>query len=50
VPAAAWSGPALTTATHPVRSIASAAATTLLGGPREPHRWFPSELVLRESA
>lgn len=51
VPAAAWSGPALTTATHPVRSIATAAATALLErGPREPHAWFPSELVLRESA
>jgi DNA-binding LacI/PurR family transcriptional regulator len=51
VPAAAWSGPALTTATHPVRTIASAAATAVLGGgSREPHTWFPSELVLRESA
>lgn len=51
VPAAAWSGPTLTTATHPIRDIASAAATAVLeGGRREPRTWFPSELVLRESA
>lgn len=51
LPAASWSAPMLTTATHPVRSIASAAATAVLeGGSREPHRWFPSELVVRESA
>jgi DNA-binding LacI/PurR family transcriptional regulator len=51
VPAAAWSGPTLTTATHPVRSIASAAAAAVLhAGDREPHTCFPSELVLRESA
>lgn len=49
VPAAEWS--ALTTATHPVRSIATAAAQALLGSTsREPRTWFPSELVLRESA
>jgi DNA-binding LacI/PurR family transcriptional regulator len=51
VAAAAWSTPALTTATHPVRAIATAAASALLErGPREPHTWFRSELVLRESA
>jgi DNA-binding LacI/PurR family transcriptional regulator len=49
VPAAEWS--ALTTATHPVRSIATAAAGALLERTlREPRTWFPSELVLRESA
>ena len=51
LPVAAWSHPALTTATHPVRAIATAAATAVLeAGPRPPHTWYPSELVLRASA
>lgn len=51
LPAAAWSGPALTTATHPVTRIATDAAVAVLrGGPAEPETLYPSELVLRESA
>jgi DNA-binding LacI/PurR family transcriptional regulator len=51
VPAAAWTGPALTTATHPVSRIAAAAATAVLTeAPVPPATWYPSELVLRESA
>jgi DNA-binding LacI/PurR family transcriptional regulator len=51
VPMAAWSGPALTTATHPVEAIATDAASAVLTGrPMAPHTWHPSELVLRESA
>jgi DNA-binding LacI/PurR family transcriptional regulator len=49
-PAAAWSGPALTTATHPVARIATDAATAVLrGGSAPPETRYPSELVLRES-
>ncbi|GAA1297526.1 LacI family DNA-binding transcriptional regulator [Pseudonocardia xinjiangensis] len=51
LPVAAWSGPALTTATHPVTRIATGAATAVLAGaPAEGTTWYPSELVLRESA
>jgi DNA-binding LacI/PurR family transcriptional regulator len=50
VPAAAWSGPALTTATHPVDRIASDAAAALLRGQAPPEVRYPSEIVLRESA
>lgn len=50
-PAAAWSGPPLTTATHPVARIATSAATALLSaGHEHAETWYPSELVLRESA
>ncbi|WP_369140071.1 LacI family DNA-binding transcriptional regulator [Modestobacter versicolor] len=52
VPAAASSGPGLTTATHPVEQIAAAAAHAVL---HRPDRGggvtrFPSELVVRASA
>jgi DNA-binding LacI/PurR family transcriptional regulator len=50
LPAAAWSGPALTTATHPVHRIASEAAAALLTGRVSPEVRYPSEMVLRESA
>ncbi|OZM79718.1 LacI family DNA-binding transcriptional regulator [Pseudonocardia sp. MH-G8] len=51
VPMAAWGFPALTTATHPVRAIATAAATAVLGGGAgPPQTWYRSELVLRASA
>ncbi|WP_211366794.1 LacI family DNA-binding transcriptional regulator [Pseudonocardia kunmingensis] len=51
VPMAAWGEPALTTATHPVRTIATTAATAVLGGEAvPPQTWYPSELVLRASA
>ena len=51
LPVAAWSYPALTTATHPVRALATAAATAVLDGrPGPGHTWYPSELVLRASA
>lgn len=51
VPAAAWTGPALTTATHPVDRIATDAARAVLrGGSAPPNTRYPSELVLRESA
>jgi DNA-binding LacI/PurR family transcriptional regulator len=51
IPAAAHSGPPLTTATHPVERIAAAAARAALrpaGAPEE--AWFRSDLVVRESA
>ena len=51
VPAAAWTGPALTTATHPVSRIAAGAATAVLNETRVPSAtWYRSELVLLESA
>lgn len=51
LPVAAWSEPALTTATHPVRAIAAAATAAVLDrGPMPPYTWYPSELVLRASA
>jgi DNA-binding LacI/PurR family transcriptional regulator len=52
VPAAALSHPALTTATHPVRRIATAAAEVVLdpAGAAAVPRSFPSELVQRTSA
>jgi DNA-binding LacI/PurR family transcriptional regulator len=51
VPAAAHSGPGLTTATHPVEQIATAAARAVLQGPRGSGvTRFPSELVVRASA
>lgn len=51
LPVAEWSDPALTTATHPVRAIATAAAVAVLDDdPVPPHTWYPSELVLRASA
>ena len=49
--AAEFSGPGLTTATHPVEQIAAAAAATALRAvDRVERRLFPSELVLRASA
>ncbi|WP_219414085.1 LacI family DNA-binding transcriptional regulator [Pseudonocardia nigra] len=51
VPVAALSGPALTTATHPVEQIAAAAATAVIDSAPVPEATvFGSELVLRESA
>lgn len=51
IPYAAVSSPALTTATHPVARIATAAATAVLDGrPVPPVTAFPSTLVARESA
>jgi DNA-binding LacI/PurR family transcriptional regulator len=52
VPAAALGHVSLTTATHPVRRIAAAAAEVVLGdtGAAAPQRFFPSELVERRSA
>jgi DNA-binding LacI/PurR family transcriptional regulator len=51
LPVAAWSEPALTTGTHPVRAIATAAATAVLHRDAvAPQTWYPSELVLRVSA
>jgi DNA-binding LacI/PurR family transcriptional regulator len=51
VPFAALSTPALTTATHPVRRIAAAAATAVLDSGQAPSASaYPSLLVLRESA
>lgn len=50
LPLAAFSGPALTTATHPVEQIAARAAATLLDRDRTPVTLFPSELVVRQSA
>jgi DNA-binding LacI/PurR family transcriptional regulator len=51
VPFAALSVPTLTTATHPVQSIAAAAATAVLDSSQvPPSSTYPSELVLRESA
>ena len=48
--AAAFSGPGLTTATHPVEQIAAAAARAALRGDAAPAELFPSRLVVRESA
>jgi DNA-binding LacI/PurR family transcriptional regulator len=51
IPAAAHSGPALTTATHPVERIATAAAEAALRpGTALEETWFGSELVVRDSA
>ncbi|MFE9655170.1 LacI family DNA-binding transcriptional regulator [Micromonospora sp. NPDC006431] len=51
IPYAAVSSPALTTATHPVAGIATAAATAVLEARRVPPvTAFPSTLVARESA
>ncbi|MGY1856101.1 LacI family DNA-binding transcriptional regulator [Modestobacter sp. SYSU DS0290] len=50
LPLAAFSGPSLTTATHPVEAIAARAAGTVLGYDAAPVTLFPSELVVRESA
>ncbi|MFG1779778.1 LacI family DNA-binding transcriptional regulator [Micromonospora sp. NPDC049048] len=51
VPLAAMTAPALTTATHPVAQIATAAATAVLAGrPVPPSTLFPSRLVRRVSA
>ncbi|MGY1840326.1 MULTISPECIES: LacI family DNA-binding transcriptional regulator [unclassified Modestobacter] len=50
LPVAAFSGPPLTTATHPVEQIAARAAHTLLGQDPAPVTLFPSELVVRDSA
>ncbi|NYJ05660.1 LacI family DNA-binding transcriptional regulator [Petropleomorpha daqingensis] len=40
----------LTTTTHPVADIATAAVRTVLDGVRDEQRFFPSELVVRASA
>ena len=49
--AAEFSGPGLTTASHPVEQIAAVAAATALGAAdRVERRFFSSELVLRASA
>ncbi|AVT38507.1 LacI family DNA-binding transcriptional regulator [Plantactinospora sp. BB1] len=51
VPFAALSAPALTTASHPVEQIATAAATAVLDRAWVPPATaYPSELILRESA
>lgn len=51
VPFAALSAPALTTGSHPVERIATAAATAVLDRARMPPATaYPSELILRESA
>ncbi|MGW4500868.1 LacI family DNA-binding transcriptional regulator [Micromonospora sp. NPDC004336] len=51
IPLAAMTAPALTTATHPVGQIATAAATAVLAGrPVPPATVFPSRLVRRLSA
>ncbi|MBM0233357.1 LacI family DNA-binding transcriptional regulator [Micromonospora sp. STR1_7] len=51
IPLAAMTAPALTTASHPVGRIATAAATALLDGrPAAPVTLFPSVLVARASA
>ncbi|PWU47272.1 LacI family transcriptional regulator [Micromonospora sp. S4605] len=50
IPLAAMTTPALTTATHPVAQIATAAATAALAGrPAPPETVFPSRLVRRAS-
>ncbi|MEU4159717.1 LacI family DNA-binding transcriptional regulator [Actinoplanes sp. NPDC026670] len=46
IPVAAWTHPALSTATHPVELIAAAAAAAALGAAPESQR-FPSHPVLR---
>lgn len=48
--AAAHSGPALTTASHPVERIAAAAARAALHAAAAEEELFPSALVVRESA
>ncbi|TNH31657.1 LacI family transcriptional regulator [Micromonospora orduensis] len=51
IPLAAMTDPSLTTASHPVGRIATAAATALLDGrPAAPVTLFPSALVARASA
>jgi DNA-binding LacI/PurR family transcriptional regulator len=50
LPAAEFSGPGLTTATHPVEQIAAAAARVALTREGAGPQLFRSELVLRESA
>jgi DNA-binding LacI/PurR family transcriptional regulator len=51
IPFAELSRPALTTASHPVGRIATAAAEAVLSGrPAPPVTWFGSELVRRRSA
>jgi DNA-binding LacI/PurR family transcriptional regulator len=50
IPFATLSAPALTTASHPVEAIATAAAIAVLDQPAPPVTMFPSELVVRESA
>ena len=51
IPLASVTAPALTTASHPVREIATAAATAVLEQRRGPTRTlFPSSLVRRDSA
>jgi DNA-binding LacI/PurR family transcriptional regulator len=40
----------LTTTTHPVEDVATAAVRAVLDGTRDEQRFFPSELVLRDSA
>ncbi len=50
IPFAALSAPALTTATHPVRQIAAAAAEAVLDRTAARPASYPSRLVLRESA
>jgi DNA-binding LacI/PurR family transcriptional regulator len=51
IPFAELSTPALTTASHPVDTIASAAAMALLAGaPTPPTTWFASTLIARLSA
>jgi DNA-binding LacI/PurR family transcriptional regulator len=50
IPAAEHSGPALTTATHPVELIAAAAARSALRPTGDGQTWFGSELVVRQSA
>ncbi|MBB3677468.1 LacI family DNA-binding transcriptional regulator [Modestobacter versicolor] len=50
IPAAEFSGPGLTTATHPVEQIATAATRIALGVVPGARTLFPSELVLRETA
>jgi DNA-binding LacI/PurR family transcriptional regulator len=51
IPFAALSAPALTTASHPVEDIATAATNAILSRmPPPPVTTFPSELVVRESA
>ncbi|MET8255022.1 LacI family DNA-binding transcriptional regulator [Micromonospora sp. NPDC005197] len=51
IPLAGMTAPALTTASHPVGRIATAAATAVLAGrPAAPVTLFPSALVPRDSA
>ncbi|MET8086417.1 LacI family DNA-binding transcriptional regulator [Micromonospora sp. NPDC005237] len=51
IPLAGMTAPALTTASHPVGRIATAAATAVLAGrPAAPATLFPSALVTRDSA